>query len=89
MPQNIAGIPNVTLSSVYNYMHSYNVPEGTICIHLPVKIISHDPIGHNTKSGYSTVEYLFQGLQISQISWIMGTSMKYVSLKISGNSIVT
>ena len=62
MSQNVAGIPDVALSSVYNSMHSYNVPKGTICIHLHVtyfKIISHDPIGHITRSGYSNVEYLF------------------------------
>ena len=30
-----------------------------------------------------------QGLQISQISWILGTSTKFVLLKISGSSIMT
>ena len=36
----------------------------------------------------SNVECIFQGLQISHISWILGTSMKFIPPKIIGNFIV-
>ena len=36
-----------------------------------------------------TIGYLFQGIQISRILWILGISTEFVLPKISGDSIVT
>ena len=73
------------LASTFELLSYHNVFKSVYCLRLHIHLIAK----HLTVWVKYRRAPFFRGLQISRISRIFGTSTKFVSPKINGNSFVT